>query len=341
MVSANRNQKPDYPNSKIFGDYDNSIYCIDIPLNTKNKFWAILEDKTRWKLQSVARNYILKGDDSKLGCVPIRKFKGLKTIDRAEIESYHSIRNLMKEYLKRDNPGAPLCIGVFGPPEYGKSFGVVQLANSIDKKRIEKIEFNVSQFESNNDLIDAFHKVRDIVLEGKVPLVFFDEFDSSFEGNKLGLLKYFLAPMNDGEFKHGETMHPIGKSIFIFAGGTSDTFQEFAREEEIDYKLSDEEKTKIDLDRKQFRSAKGTDFISRLRGHVNVMGPNRKDNKDTFYMIRRALFLRSMIERKAKNILNDKKEANIDDSVLRALLKVPGTNMVSIHGCHTRDEHVE
>ncbi|MEN6553737.1 MAG: RyR domain-containing protein, partial [Methanobacterium sp.] len=45
--------------------------------------------------------------------------------------------------------------------------------------------------------------------------------------------------------------------------------------------------------------------------------------EDTFYMIRRALFLRSMIERKAKNILNKKEEANIDESVLRAFLKVP------------------
>jgi hypothetical protein len=53
------------------------------------------------------------------------------------------------------------------------------------------------------------------------------------------------------------------------------------------------------------------------------MGPNRRDGEDTFYMIRKALFLRSMIERKAGNILNDKKEANIDDGVLRAFLKVP------------------
>jgi hypothetical protein len=158
----------------------------------------------------------------------------------------------MKEYLKRENPGAPLCIGVFGPPGSGKSFGVVQLANSVDKKRVRKIEFNVSQFESTHDLIDAFHKVRDLVLEGKIPLVFFDEFDSSFEGNKLGWLKYFLAPMNDGEFKHGETMHPLGKSIFVFAGGTSDTFQEFAREGDLDESLDDSEKAKIEADRKQF-----------------------------------------------------------------------------------------
>jgi hypothetical protein len=52
------------------------------------------------------------------------------------------------------------------------------------------------------------------------------------------------------------------------------------------------------------------------------MGPNRQGSNDTFYMIRRSLFLRSMIERKAKNILHNG-TASIDESVLRAFLKVP------------------
>ena len=66
--------------------------------------------------------------------------------------------------------------------------------------------------------------------------------------------------MNDGEFKHGETMHPIGKSIFVFAGGTSDTLQEFAREDEIDDSLNEDEKGKIEDDRKQFPMCKRNRF---------------------------------------------------------------------------------
>ncbi len=106
---------------------------------------------------------------------------------------------------------------------------MTQLAMGIDPERVVKMEFNVAQFTSVDDLTDAFHKLRDLVLEGKVPLVFFDEFDASFNG-ELGWLKYFLAPMQDGLFKDGETMHPVGKSIFVFAGGTSNTFQQFSRE---------------------------------------------------------------------------------------------------------------
>ena len=65
---------------------------------------------------------------------------------------------------------------------------------------------------------------------GKIPLVFFDEFDSAFKG-KLGWLKYFLAPMQDGVFRLGDSVHPIGKAIFVLAGGTSSTYRQFCGED--------------------------------------------------------------------------------------------------------------
>ena len=40
------------------------------------------------------------------------------------------------------------------------------------------MEFNLSQFDSAEDLIGAFHQVRDRVLQGFIPVVFRDEFDS-------------------------------------------------------------------------------------------------------------------------------------------------------------------
>ena len=38
---------------------------------------------------------------------------------------------------------------------------------------------------------------------------------------------YFLAPMQDGEFQEGQLIHNIGKSIFVFAGGTCSCMEEF------------------------------------------------------------------------------------------------------------------
>ena len=59
-----------------------------------------------------------------------------------------------------------------------------------------------------------------------------------FQG-KLGWLKYFLAPMQDGVFRVGDSIHPIGKAIFVFAGGTSSTYNQFCGED-----IEDEDRTK-------------------------------------------------------------------------------------------------
>ena len=77
------------------------------------------------------------------------------------------------------------------------------------------MEFNLSQFRDPVELTVAFHKIRDAVLKGKIPLAFFDEFDANLDV-RFGWLKYFLAPMQDGEFRDGEVMHPLGKGNLYF-----------------------------------------------------------------------------------------------------------------------------
>jgi hypothetical protein len=319
-------EDPSYPVSKLFKPTEDrvdpmsevAIRFVDEKGSKKNGYWTILEECTRGKLESISYSAVIKKAEDSLKHVPAARFGGLFTLDRNEIESYQSIKNLMAEYLEKNDAKIPLSIAVFGPPGSGKSFGVTQLALSIDPERVVKKEFNVAQFTSIDDLTDALHKVRDLVLEGKIPLVFFDEFDATFQGD-LGWLKYFLAPMQDGIFKDGETMHPIGKSIFVFAGGTSHTFQQFSREQLKDG-LKEKEKENLRL---EFRKAKGTDFISRLRGYVNVLGPNRAGDEDAFYIIRRALLLRSLLKRKASQIFDEDDNARIDPGVLRAFIKVP------------------
>jgi hypothetical protein len=59
-----------------------------------------------------------------------------------------------------------------------------------------------------------------------------------------------------------------------------------------------------------------------LRGYIDIAGIDKKTEHDYLYMIRRAMVLRSILERKAKNIFLES-EANIDPSVLNALIKVP------------------
>jgi len=273
--------------------------------------------------------------------VPIGKFGKLATLDRSEIESYRSIKNLISEFLKNPVPGRPLCLAVFGPPGGGKSFGVTEVAQSLDTARqIEKLDFNVSQWNDPDYLVNALHRVRDNGLLEKVPLVFFDEFDSRFDSQKLGWLKYFLAPMQDGVFADGLFTHEIGKAIFVFAGGTAATFAEFqARTEAADNEpQTNESKSAIrtgassgsggekglnrsaTLEKDDLKSVKLLDFVSRLRGHVDVFGLDPPADTN---LLRRALVLRSNIKKKYPKLIDSSDAVRIDDGVLRAFLQVP------------------
>jgi hypothetical protein len=146
-------------------------------------------------------------------------------------------------------------------------------------------------------------------LKGKLPLVFWDEFDAKFGSDELGWLKHFLAPMQDGEFQQGEVTHHIGAAIFVFAGGTKSTMLEFSTQES-----------------KAFAAGKGRDFVSRLKGYVDVAGPNPIGNseEDPHYVIRRAILLRSMLESKKDLFIERAKtrELQIDGGALRAFLRV-------------------
>lgn len=314
-----------FPNASIFAETESDfifrehVQDVRVPKHFNNSCfscWYILKDKSSANLEEIAYNIVKFGEKKVLKYMPIARFGKLKTVDRTEIESYRSIKNLMWEYINSTNTIRPLSIAVFGTPGSGKSFGISEVAENIAPTLIRKLNFNLSQLRSPADLSSAFHKVRDLSLEGKVPLIFFDEFDSWQEG-KLGWLKYFLSPMHDGVFREGDSLRPIGKAIFVFVGGTSSTYREFCGENLTD---SAEQREFS----KEFKSAKGPDFVSRLRGYVNILGPNQTDeNHDQLYIIRRAMLLRSLLERKIPRLINERQEAQIDTGVLRALLKVP------------------
>jgi len=272
-------------------------------------FWSILQDRYRENLDQVAEQIVLDGPEVALQDVPLGRFGYLLTVDRREIESFRSIRALVSEYLSHERQKRPLSIAVFGAPGSGKSFGITQVAKSLAPGQVEVLEFNLSQFESPDELGDALHQVRDVGLGGKIPLVFWDEFDTSLAGKRQGWLRYFLAPMQDGSFQEGQIIHPIGRSIFVFAGGTSHRMESFGQ----------------GLDPEEFRAAKVPDFISRLKGYVNVLGPNQqKATADPHYIIRRAILMRSILQRNAAQLFqkrNGKDVLDIDRGVLRAFLE--------------------
>lgn len=288
-------------------------------INPDPCYWRIMDQKISKTKTQVSRNILVKGYDKSLEDVPEIGFdKILKSMDRREIEAYGSIKKTLREYIDLKSPENPLCIAVFGSPGSGKSFAVKHIAKGLGVDNISDKTFNLSQMKSpdvSRDLCEALHEVRDIVLSGNMPLVFFDEFDS----DGLKWLKYFLTPMQDGTFLDNGREYHIGKAIFVFAGGVYESFASFAAS--TDNPAND-------------KLLKKPDFLSRLKGFVDIMGPNPekadKDDssslQDEAYILRRAKVLRSMFERSksAESLLSpDGKTLNIDSAIIRAMLRVP------------------
>ena len=351
---------------------------FSIPEDIDENWIIINEENMRNSLYDRAFEYVQKGAKVIEG-LPQLRLGNLVTIDRWEIEAYQNIRKLILSYANGEST-RPLSIAVFGSPGSGKSFGVTEIAKNIMPGKIEKLEFNVSQFTSLNDLGIAFQKVRDTILGGKLPLVFFDEFDSDKDGLPLGWVKSFLMPMQDGKFRDDSGEHPLGRCILVFAGGTAASFEEFAnpmnnfssflqpldhgtsindvyrqakkakKEKEeltlpMQYAISKKEenntdqqkavdeinKARLSHDEKvlKFKNIKGPDFVSRLRGTINVLGPNPKNEDDKNYILRRALLLRSLCERKKELEYNNELEkfkadtAPVSPNIIRAMLHVP------------------
>lgn len=276
-----------------------------------DQMWTILGELHKKGLSSLAEEIVRKGEKVALQDVPIAKFGKLLAVDRQEVEAYRSICSLMEEYCRNLEVKTPLSIAVFGAPGSGKSFGITEIAKALVATEIEKRTFNLSQLNRPEQLLGAFHQVRDLALSGKMPLIFWDEFDTSLGQQPLGWLASFLAPMQDGTFQDGQITHSLGRAIFVFAGGTRERMREFAPSE-----VSDD-----------FRSAKGPDFVSRLKGYVDIVGPNPRDGDieaDSHYLVRRALLLRSLLLRNAKHLFRGQKDEemvlDIDSAVLRAFL---------------------
>ncbi len=291
----------------------------EIPLSKiGSKSWHILEATDRpihdQPLYGMARRVALIGTKA-LANMPYSRFGKLFTADRDEIEALRNLKLLIQEYKADQKEVKPLSLAVFGPPGAGKSFGIKQIAGEVLEEKTPCLEFNLSQFSDPDDLIGAFHQVRDKVLEGHLPVVFWDEFDS--ENYKW--LQYLLAPMQDGKFQEGQLTHPIGRCVFVFAGATSYTFKDFGPPANAERSAHDD-----------FILKKGPDFISRLHGSLDVLGPNPRqkrvgsgwedDPSDRCFPVRRAILLRSMLGLMAEKRSGDR--LDMDHGLLVALLEV-------------------
>jgi SLOG cluster2 len=203
------------------------------------------------------------------------------------------ITELITSYLARGDARRPLCIAVFAAPGSGKSSAVRAIAAQLYAKKdgatsaqsgsdgTKKLaplgrlkELNLTQIASPAALAEQVEREAHRAASADapyVPFIFFDEFDGPLDGAGWGWLSWFLAPMQDGAFLSEWRTVSLRKAVYVFAGGTATTFEEF---EYLGRR-----------DRAGFVRAKGPDFISRLRGYIDLEGLNTRDESR---LIRRA-----------------------------------------------------
>lgn len=212
-----------------------------------------------------------------------------------EVKHFENLARLMEQYLERSNPSRPLCLAVFGAPGSGKSRlvkAMPRVMRSGGEMLAKLAEINLTQVTSLDNLAAALDNARKDA-DGKVPFIFFDEFDAKRDEAAWGWLSWFLAPMQDGAFFHQGERRDLKRAIYVFAGGTSSSYEGFGK-----------------ADPKAFVSAKGPDFVSRLRGYLNIPGVNAGDSEQPY---RRAAVLHHQLKTHQKAV---------DDELRTALLHV-------------------
>ncbi|MFC0876971.1 non-canonical purine NTP pyrophosphatase [Saccharicrinis sp. FJH2] len=223
------------------------------------------------------------------------KIRKLVSFRRKDVEKLTYLSKLIQDYSYRNEVFRPLSIAVFGQPGSGKSFIIKEIIKSFDIE-FKFIECNLTQINSIDDLSTIFHQIQHASLDNKLPVVFWDEFDTSNKEN-LGWLKYFLAPMQDGYIKIKEKSYFFKRSIFVFAGGTTYTFSDF-------------EKTALN---NEFKKQKVPDFISRIKASYDVEGINYSEedsnNMNNYSkIIKRSLLIRHLLKQHIPHLRTISKE---------------------------------
>jgi hypothetical protein len=215
---------------------------------------------------------------------PFLKVGRLFEIEEMTIEQLLTLSHLLRDYASRWLAPRPLSIAVFGPAGSGKSFALSELVRSADLP-LEPVFFsyNLSQLHSTSDLEPAFHAVQSAVLRGNLPVVFWDEFDTTVDGRTLGWLKCFLGPMQDGEFFVRGAAHPLGRSVLVFAGATAHTFADFRSRDDPDSK-----------------DAKLPDFVSRIKAWIDI--PQLPSSSTPAGRLQRAMLIHALIRRHAPHV---------------------------------------
>ena len=206
--------------------------------------------------------------------VPCRSYgehsKLLYAATSSQIRAFNSLENCISSYLRM--PNKPLNIGIFGEPGSGKSYGPQRILEEIPELGSDNMKFtecNLATMSGPSEIAHYFLDASAVCGTGKIAVVLFDEFECMLDKEKYGWLKYLISPMQDGYYIHQDIKHHFRKAIFLFAGGTNRSLEEFVSK--------NMDKAQRDWN-EEAKGKKVPDFISRLSTSISFGGINHTED---------------------------------------------------------------
>ena len=154
-------------------------------------------------------------------------FGALIPLNKNEAGQLKTMRGMVDRYIRHQRHAHPLCLAVFGPPGSGKTFAVKQIQKELEKDpkkdpkvKLSRTTINRTQVSSPAELTGALVTalISAAQEEDSVPVIFFDEFDTTRDRAAYGWLSSFLAPMHDGEFLHNGKNVKLQKAVYVSPG---------------------------------------------------------------------------------------------------------------------------
>lgn len=304
------------PNSSIYDapaimghakNNEDTLIRFEIPsddIGKGEKNWSLI-DSIIADSGEVARRIVLDGISGVN--VPLKRFNRLVLFDRKEIQLFQVLKTCFEEYLAVPQT-KPLSVALFGPRGSGKAFAALQLVETAAAgRKVRQLIFDLSDFKNPEDLVEAFHQIRDCTLEGYIVLALFKNFDVDFCGSLFGWLPHLLPAMARGRFYDGSMSRPIGTALLFFGSSVTRSFAAFQHHG--------------DPSKHQGTARNVQEFIGCLQGFVDMAGFNRTGLGDKLYPFRRAVVLRTLLEEREPKLKSGHR-MNIDESVLSGLLLV-------------------
>ncbi len=267
---------------------------------------------------AAAEDIVRFGQSTRLAGHPHARYGDFETYDPNEVRSLTALEQTLRANLQANREQRPLSLASFGPQHSGQGFQLTSLVRHVaDSLRltVAPFEFDMSQFDSREELIPAVREAVYGSLGGPLAMVLFVDFDAKLGNARRGWLKHLLSAMQDGVFRDAWLTVRFESVVFGFVSYSSPTLRQFMGSNED----ADRNSEQLSV----LKESKTSDFLSRLSGSLDCLGLNPASPDDKWFVLRRATTLRSLLTRSASGSQRVVEGSlNIPPEFLRALLQV-------------------